>query len=105
MRAGKLDQRVTIQSATIARDSYGNEVRTWSTLATVWAEVEPLVGREFMEGRQVESEVTTRIRIRYRTDLTTAMRAVHGSVTYDIVSVLNPDSDRRETQLMCREIG
>lgn len=104
MRAGELNQRVTIQSKASGQDSYGMPNGSWSTLATVWARVQPLLGREFMEGRQLEAEVSTRVRIRYRTDVTPQMRLVHGAVTYDIVSVMNPNSDGRETVLMCREI-
>lgn len=105
MRAGQLDQRVTLQSRGSGVNAFGEPNGSWSTVATVWGAVQPLLGREFLEGRQAEGELTTRIRIRYRTDVTPTMRAVHGAVTYDIVSVMSPDTDRRETILMCREVS
>lgn len=105
MQAGRLNQRVTISSRATTVDSYGEPTGSWSTLATVWAVVQPLMGREFQEAKQTEAELTTRIRIRYRTDVTAAMKAVHGSTTYDIVSVMCPDTDRRELILMCREVS
>lgn len=105
MRAGQLDQRVTLKSRASTVDSFGEPTGAWSTLATVWAVVQPLMGREFQEAKQTEAELTTRIRIRYRTDVTAAMQAIHGSITYDIVSVMCPDTDRRELILMCREVS
>lgn len=108
MQAGRLDRRVVLKEKVITKDSYGQEVITWSTITTVWGEVQPLTGREFMEGRQVEAEVSTRIRIRYLTGIEPEDRAevtIDGStVIYDILAVLPVGMDRREIQLMCREV-
>ncbi len=105
MKAGELRERVTIQEkGTVTRDATGAEVITWSDVATVWADVSPLLGREFLEGRMAEAEVTTRIRIRYRDGIDPAMRVVHRSSTYDIVSVQHVRSRKQELVLMCREV-
>ena len=70
MRAGLLRHRIVIQQkGTIIRDSFGEPTPAWPILATVWAAVDPLRGREFAEQRQAGAEVTTRIRIRYRSDV------------------------------------
>lgn len=104
MNAGDLRQRVTIQYKTVTKDAYGQEVITWTDLATVWASVEPLSGREFMEGRQETAEVNTRIRIRQRTGIEPEQRAVWGSVIYNILAVILIQTRNREIHLMCREI-
>lgn len=108
MQAGRLDRRVALKEKVVTKDSYGQEVITWSTITTVWGEVQPLTGREFMEGRQVEAEVSTRIRIRYLPGIEPEDRAevvIDGStVVYDILAVLPVGMDRREIQLMCREV-
>lgn len=104
MEAGKLRHRVTIKSKSATRDTFGGEVITWTTYATVWAAVEPLTGREWLEGRQPTAEVTTRIRIRYRSGITPEMQAVYGAHTYDILAVVQPEENRQELQLMCQEI-
>ena len=44
--AGRLKDRVTIHSRSVTRDAYCAEVITWATLATVWASVESISGRE-----------------------------------------------------------
>ena len=104
MQAGTLRHRVTIQEKEITRDSYGGEQITWADVATVWAAVEPLAGREFMEGRRLDAELSTRIRIRYRSGLAPTQRVTWGDHTYDIQAVIDVDTRRREVYLMCREL-
>lgn len=101
MRAGTLRERVEIQSKSVARNAYGEEVITWTELDTVWASVEPMTGVEFYEESAERSTVNTRIRIRRRSDVSPDDRVLHGSDVYDIRAVIEPHSNRRETQLMC----
>jgi SPP1 family predicted phage head-tail adaptor len=104
MRAGRLRHRVTIQQRAGTQDSYGQEDDDWNDVDTVWAAVEPLRGREFLEARREGAEVTTRIVTRYRSGITPAMRVSYDSRTFDIVSVINVDERDSELQLMCREL-
>lgn len=105
MKIGSLRHRVTIESSSASRDAVGGEVLTWASVATVWAAVEPLAGREFLDARRLEAEVSTRIRIRYRAGLVPGMRVTWGDHVYDILAVLERESRRREIDLMCREWG
>lgn len=104
MEAGRLRQRVTIQEKDPTQDEYGEEVPTWSDVATVWAAVEPLRGREFLEAQRVGAEVTTRIRIRYRDGIVPEMRVVWGDHVYDIEAVIPVKERQREIHLMCKEL-
>lgn len=104
MNAGELRCRVSIQQKVALRGRDGGEVPQWGTVATVWAAVEPMLGREFVEGRQLTAEVTTRIRVRYRAGLTPEMRVVHGDDIYEVVAVQHVRNERREIVLMCREV-
>ena len=104
MRAGNLRQRITIQDKTANRDTFGDEVITWGDWATVWAAVEPLTGREFLDAKMVTAEVTTRIRIRHQDGISPEMRVVFGSKIYDILAVIHVQEREREDHLMCQEI-
>lgn len=104
MRAGSLRHRVTIQQATESQNGFGEPIKSWSNLATVWAAVEPLQGQEFLDGRQLEAAVDTRIRIRHRSGVTQRMRATWGSHVYDVQSVIVDATNRRQMLLMCREV-
>lgn len=99
--AGRLNQRVTLQSKSVTRDGMGNEVVTWSDVATVHAAVEPVRGREFVSLRAAQSDLTTRITIRYRAGVTTAMRVLHDGATYDVREIINPRSRNESLELMC----
>ena len=91
MEAGRLRHRVVIQSLAETQDgATGAITESWSTLATVWAAIEPLSGREFIAAAESGSEVVARIVMRHRSDVTAKMRIVDGSMTYNIQAVL-PD--------------
>ena len=109
MRAGALRHRVTLQQATESQNSFGEVERVWTDVATVWASVEQLSGREFIEARQVDATLSTRIRMRWRNGVTEKMRVVWTDPsgrqhTYNIVSVIADATHRRELMLMCQEV-
>lgn len=120
MQPGRLRHRIDLQTPVDQQDSFGEPITTWQDfVANVPAAIEPLAGREFYAAQQEQSDVTTRIRIRWRQGVTELMRAVHTFVidpdtspptfqsdVYDIEAVL-PDqrSGRRELVLMCRKRG
>lgn len=105
MRTGKLRHRVVVERSTTEIDpDYGTEVTTWNTLATVPASVEPISGREFIALSAAQSEVTTRIRMRYLA-MTTADRITHAGITYNVLSIINKDSRNVELELMCKSAG
>lgn len=102
MRAGDLDQRVTVERFTSTQDELGQPIESWAPLFTCWAAVEPLTGREFIAAQAAQSEVTARIRMRFRPWMTAEDRVIHDGKTYNIVSVVDPRSQGRELVLMCR---
>ena len=100
--SGRLRHRIIIQSQSTTKDTHGQAVTTWTDVATVWAAVEPIRGREFFAAAQINSEVTTRIRIRWRSGVTAAMRVSFDSRIYDIQAVIVPTEVHDEMQLMCK---
>jgi SPP1 family predicted phage head-tail adaptor len=96
---------VTIESPTKTQDSTGSIVQSWETYDTVRAAIEPISGREFFSASQVQSSVTTRIRIRYLEGVTPKMRVAHDSDYYDIQAVLPDTTGTRELHLMCVKRG
>lgn len=105
MRPGKLRHRITLQQVTRTPDGIGGYTETWTDVATVWAAVEPLRGRELFDAEQVQSEITHRVRIRYRSGVDSSMRVRFGARLFRIQSVIDVDERHREIQLMCQEVG
>ncbi len=101
MRAGRLRHTVTLQSKSVSRDAVGGESITWSTFATVPAEVQPLSGREYVAMRQAQADVSVRVRMRYLSGVNPAMRVQHGSAVYDFLEVIDVAGRARELELLC----
>ncbi len=91
MRAGDLYDRITIQTNTPTRDTFGAPIDHWSTLATVWAQVVATAGGEQIA--QAAGVVTTiyKITLRYRDDITSAMRVLYGDRILEIRAILSGD--------------
>ncbi len=102
MRAGLLKYRVTIQSRLQEQDpKYGGQVNAWDDVATVWAGITPLRGRELFAAQAIHSKAEVKILIRYRGDLSHDMRVKHGDIIYDIHSI-PPVPDRYQgLTLLC----
>ena len=98
MQAGKLDKRVTIQQRSTTQDAYGQPVETWADVATVWAGIEDISGREYFAAQSTQNAVQTKITIRNGLSILPAMRVVQGSDIYQIEAVLRRD---RYLTLMC----
>jgi len=102
MKAGDLRHRVTLQQLVTGspqNTTAGEPDQAWGDVATVWAAVEPLQGRALEAAQMIQSEVTGRIRIRYRAGVTAAMRVSFDGRLYDIKAVVDPDERHRELVL------
>src|SRR5687768_18306382 len=92
---GELRHRITIQRAIQQQDPVTGELTTnWVAVATnIAAAIKPSSVREFVAAQAMQSQVTARIVIRYRTGLTAQMRILHGSKIYNPQGWLaDPDS-------------
>lgn len=87
MNPGSLDRRVTIESYTTATDSWGHPEKTWSTLASVWAQKKEVRAVERTEQAQVVALSYTQFRIRHRSDVDTTMRINYESQYFYITAV------------------
>jgi len=91
MRNGKLRHQIRIDQPALAQDANtGEMVPGWTKVADVMADIQPLSVRDMIAAKAVQSEVTARIVIRHRSDITAQMRVVYRSQIYRIEGVL-PD--------------
>lgn len=111
MQAGDLDKRVIIEAPPAAsQDSFGDTAPTentsgsWTTHATRWAFIRPLVGREAFDAMREHADTTHWIRMRYTSGITPRMRVKYGTRIFNILSVANVDEQGRETLLMVKEV-
>jgi SPP1 family predicted phage head-tail adaptor len=105
MKIGQLNSRVVIEQPSSTQDDIGQPVLTWTTLDTVWANVRYLQGAEAIKADAVTSVAKASIRIRRRTDVTSAMRVTLGSTTFQILAVLPDEESRERLDLVCEVLS
>lgn len=110
MKVGKLRHRLQLQKLVDAEDSSGEIVRDYENVVEVWGSIEPVSGREFVAAQQINSEITTRIVIRWRKGVEATNRILHSQDydsppvvdVYDVVAPLaDPVVNRRWITLLC----
>lgn len=72
--SSRLRQKLTLQEEVQAQDGAGGYIRSWQDIAELWVEIEPLSGRERLSAMQLESAVTHRITMRFRSGVHTGQR-------------------------------
>lgn len=84
--AGKLRHRIRIDRFADNLDSNGDVIqdpntgevsRSWQAVDTVWAAIEPLSAREFIQSAATQAELVAKIVMRFRTDVDATNRLVH----------------------------
>lgn len=103
---GGMRERVTFQEESRVDDNGGGYALTWANIAdtpTMYAEVVPLSAGEALRYRQLEATVTHKVTIRYRDDITSAMRISHGAKVYNVRSLLNRDARGRFLEMLVEE--
>lgn len=105
MQSGRLRERVAIQAATVTQNTYGEEIESWATSATVWAQVLPgSVSERFQAAAgQRASEITHTVRMRFRSDITPKKRLLWETRTLEILGQMDPTGKRDTLVVMCKE--
>lgn len=87
--AGGLDQRVTFErSGTIPGP--GGDVAGWTPVATVWAAVWPVSGRERLAAGREEGATLYRVKVRRRNGLDAGMRILWRGLVLNVRAVPDP---------------
>lgn len=112
MLAGPLRYRVMLQRPTVTQITGGAPVTNYADWIEVWAAIEPLTPREYLAAQAVNSDITKKIRIRFRPGLTAGIRVYHrhgpGSPQpQDLYDVMGPPvevlTNRTEVWLMVKQ--
>lgn len=108
LRSADLRHRITIRRATEVKNSRGGYATDWSPVATVFAEVTGLDGRESVMDKVLQGISVFRLRIRWRADIKAAdqLASVAGNCfgvdnsgvgrEVNIRSIVDPDGRREQ---------
>ncbi len=90
MDSKKLDRRITLERATVTQDDTGQEIQSWSLLATISASWRRASARETLAAAEVSAAITDVFECRYDSgwsDLSPLDRLTYDGRTYNIVEV------------------
>ncbi len=87
MKAGDLRHRVTLQRPEWTTDARGARRTTYVDMAVVYASMADVSGRDFFEAQAYRAQDVVTIGIRWRDDVDTSWRLVHGNVAYEILAI------------------
>ena len=103
---GALRHRIAIEADSVTSDGGGGLDKPWATpttVAKVWAAIQPLRGAERLKAQQLEESITHKITIRYRTGISPSQRVNFKGRIFNIRSVINVEERNRWLELLCEE--
>lgn len=93
MTSGELDQRIELLSP-VEVNNAGSLEQSYSTVATVFGKVISQRGNESFEAARTNARAAIRVKLRYRSDVTTKWRLNWSGQNYNIV--FRDPSERRQ---------
>jgi len=104
MNIGRMRHRIKINNVNATTDSAGYTVEVPTEFATVWAEVQPVSGKEYFGAAAIKAENTIRFKIRYLNGITNDMTVEFETKIYNIKSIIDTDMRHKELVLACEVI-
>jgi SPP1 family predicted phage head-tail adaptor len=108
MRSGRLRHIVQLQRPHVAQDDSGQPSSQYETFDWDYADIEALQGRELFAAQQVQSQLTTKITMRYRRDVDSTVRVLHqvngndSPADYDVYDIESAAPDRTQMrEIVC----
>lgn len=104
MNIGRMRHRITIKSANTTIDSAGYTIESPINFAVVWADVQPISGKEYFGAAAIKAEKLVRFKIRYIQGITNDMTVEFEGKTYSVKSIIDTDMRHKELILVCEVI-
>ncbi len=103
--SGALDRRVVIRRAAAVRDQYGQQIKTWSDAATVWAAIEWIKDGERWRAGERGVDVAARLTLRWKAGVVASQdRVVIDGDEYEVVG-LKEIGRRRALEVTVAKVG
>jgi SPP1 family predicted phage head-tail adaptor len=87
MDASRMRHRVVLQQAVMTVDELGGQVRSWSNIATLWAQIVPKSGGELFQNQRRVPQYRAEVTLRYRSDITTDFQLLVEGEPWEITDV------------------
>jgi SPP1 family predicted phage head-tail adaptor len=93
---GRFDRKIILLRRTEQATEFNTGKFIFTSFATPWGNIDFNLGNEQTRADQETENRSVVIRIRYRTDLDTTMRAVINNQIYGITSITEPNGHRKQ---------
>jgi SPP1 family predicted phage head-tail adaptor len=100
---GEFRERISLQQEVRLGDGGGGVLLNWEEVAELWAAVEPLSGRETIQGEKVTALQTYRVRFRCEEYVRTSMRIVWQERVLNIRNIRHVDARGRLLEIIAEE--
>jgi len=84
-------------------DGGGGASVSWIPVEELWASITPTGGGESVQAEKMSAQITHNVFLRYRADISSAMRIRFGARILDILAVIDVDERRHVLRCYCRE--
>jgi SPP1 family predicted phage head-tail adaptor len=92
-----LSNRITVKQKSATLDSLGQPIDTWVEILETFSKIEPVNGKEFLQGKAEQSQTTHLIKARYTASIKPTHRIYWCDHVFEIVYIISPV---RKYQLM-----
>lgn len=103
LNSGLLRNKIVIERETITKNNVGGYDSSWSTHLTPFAFIKPLSGSEVVRHRQLQSDISHKIYMRYEQDIIAKDRIKYGTREFQIRAVINIEERDKWLELICVE--
>jgi SPP1 family predicted phage head-tail adaptor len=103
MNPGLLNRRLTLEAPVEVADGAGGVIRTYESVATLWASVTPREARTPLDAEQAGGTITHRIGVRFCAGITTRHRLRDGARVFRIIGLRDRDGRGRFLQIDAQE--
>ena len=100
---GTLNRRITILTTVEGKNEAGDTILVPATFKTVWAGINPVRGRDYVEAKKYQAELTYKITIRYLVGVTPDMTIKFKDRIFLIQDIINPFEKNELLEIMAIE--
>lgn len=105
MDVGSLRDRIQLQTYTEVQDpATSGTLKTWTTIATLWANLSAVTGYVTFQTQQISEKVTHKIILRYYSGMSSEYWVLFNNRRFRIRNVMNIDERNIAMQLLCEEV-
>lgn len=107
MRAGQFRTPVLLQRRSPSTDAEGAPLDDWTTIGTIWTDIQSTAGVEVLQAQQEEARITHQVTARWHPSLVPPLghdcRLLWGARILDISMAMDPEQRNREIDMFCVE--